>query len=177
MVRVQKTIGATGIIGAVAALAVVSAACGGGSAATSPSPTPQAAAATLAPPPTNGPAPADTENEQTVAVSLTEWKISGAGGSALGPLKAGEVKFNVSNDGTTQHEFVLIKTDSDQSALPLNGVEVNEDAAGVSPGEADDIEAGQSKTATMRLEPGRYVFICNVPGHYQTGMRGELTVQ
>lgn len=26
-------------------------------------------------------------------------------------------------------------------------------------------------------EPGRYVFICSFPGHYQVGMRGELVVE
>jgi uncharacterized cupredoxin-like copper-binding protein len=127
--------------------------------------------------PTPGPAPTESEGEQMVAVSLAEWKITEPGGAAIRSLKAGEINFDVHNDGTTQHEFVLIKTDADPTALPVEDGKVNEETAGASPGEADDIEAGQAKSATMRLEPGKYVFICNVVGHYLSGMRGELIVQ
>lgn len=47
-----------------------------------------------------------------------------------------------------------------------------EETAGESPGEADDIDPRQAKTATMRLSPGKYVF-----GHYVSGMRGQLIVR
>lgn len=32
-------------------------------------------------------------------------------------------------------------------------------------------------TFNAPAEPGRYVFICSFPGHYQVGMRGELIVE
>lgn len=171
----------------VAGMTLLAVACGGSSSSkTSPSPTTAAkttttaqVAPTSAPSPTPGPAGTDAESEQTVTISLTEFKITGQGGAALGPLKAGEVKFDVHNDGKTQHEFVLIKTDADPASLPYDSdaYAVIEDAAGESPGEADDIEAGQSKVATMRVTPGKYVFICNVAAHYASGMRGQLIVQ
>lgn len=114
---------------------------------------------------------------QTVAVSLTEWKIAAAAGAAIGPLKPGEVKFDVHNDGTTLHEFVVIKTDAEPGSFQIEAGKFNEETAGESPGEAADIEPGQAKDATMSLEPGKYVYVCNLPGHYLSGMRGQLIVQ
>jgi uncharacterized cupredoxin-like copper-binding protein len=35
---------------------------------------------------------------------------------------------------------------------------------------------GGSKTLTLTLKPGKYVFYCSVPGHRQAGMEGTLTV-
>jgi uncharacterized cupredoxin-like copper-binding protein len=35
---------------------------------------------------------------------------------------------------------------------------------------------GGSKTLTLSLKPGTYVFYCSVPGHRQAGMEGTLTV-
>jgi uncharacterized cupredoxin-like copper-binding protein len=36
---------------------------------------------------------------------------------------------------------------------------------------------GGSKTLTLTLKPGKYVFYCSVPGHRAAGMEGTLTVQ
>jgi uncharacterized cupredoxin-like copper-binding protein len=36
---------------------------------------------------------------------------------------------------------------------------------------------GGTKTLTLHLGPGTYVFYCSVPGHRQAGMEGKLTVQ
>jgi plastocyanin len=35
---------------------------------------------------------------------------------------------------------------------------------------------GGSKTLTLTLKPGKYVFYCSVPGHRQAGMEGTLNV-
>lgn len=70
-----------------------------------------------------------------------------------------------------------IRANADPTALPVEDGKVNEETAGESPGEVDDIDAGQAKTATMRLTPGKYVFVCNVVGHYLSSTRGELIVQ
>jgi plastocyanin len=35
---------------------------------------------------------------------------------------------------------------------------------------------GGSRTVTLTLKPGKYVFYCSVPGHRQAGMEGTLTV-
>jgi uncharacterized cupredoxin-like copper-binding protein len=36
---------------------------------------------------------------------------------------------------------------------------------------------GATKTLTLNLKPGTYVFYCSVPGHRAAGMEGKLTVQ
>jgi uncharacterized cupredoxin-like copper-binding protein len=36
--------------------------------------------------------------------------------------------------------------------------------------------AGGTRTLTLNLKPGRYVFYCSVPGHRQAGMEGTLNV-
>jgi uncharacterized cupredoxin-like copper-binding protein len=51
---------------------------------------------------------------------------------------------------------------------------VSEDA---SVGEISETDGGAFKSHTFNLKPGHYVFVCNIPGHYANGMRGELTVQ
>jgi uncharacterized cupredoxin-like copper-binding protein len=56
--------------------------------------------------------------------------------------------------------------------------EVNEDAPDLeSMGEVEDIAPGSSKSFTATLEPGKYVAICNVEGHYSAGMHHAFTVQ
>lgn len=38
------------------------------------------------------------------------------------------------------------------------------------------IFTGATKSLTVTLKPGKYVFYCRVPGHRQGGMQGTLTV-
>ena len=39
------------------------------------------------------------------------------------------------------------------------------------------MKAGASKTLTLTLKKGKYVVICNVPGHYEQGMKGDFKVE
>jgi hypothetical protein len=120
MSSTRSRVRAFGVLAAIAAFAAVGAACGGSSSTTTATPAP-AATATKPADPTKGPAPTESEAEQAVAVSLVEWTISGVSGAALGPLDAGEIKFNVHNDGTTQHEFVIIKPMQIPRRCPVGG--------------------------------------------------------
>jgi uncharacterized cupredoxin-like copper-binding protein len=88
-------------------------------------------------------------------------------------VEAGPVTFHVANDGTTEHEMVLIRTDSAPGGLPIKDGEASEKGA---MGEVDGLEAGQSGSVTLNLKPGHYLMICNVPGHYLGGMRTAFTV-
>jgi uncharacterized cupredoxin-like copper-binding protein len=44
-------------------------------------------------------------------------------------------------------------------------------------GETGDLQAGASKTLRLRLKPGHYALICNLPGHYVAGQRTDFTVR
>lgn len=109
----------------------------------------------------------------TVNVTETEFKIEADATSA----PAGQVTYNIKNNGTIAHEFVVIKTDDAASALPVASGEsvVDEDQlTGID--EKEDIEPGTSVTLTVNLEAGHYALICNVEGHYTSGMRLDFTV-
>ena len=161
------------VLAGVGVVAAVSGwACGGGnSSATATKPAPTAATQATAI------SQSENENEQIVPISVSEWKITGPGGAAIASVKAGEIKFNITNDGSNVHEFVVIKSDADPGSFPVVDGTIDEEAAGTSPGEVEDIQPGSSDVGTMRLTPGKYVLICNLPAHYQQGMHAGLTVQ
>jgi len=52
---------------------------------------------------------------------------------------------------------------------------VDEDKAGDN-GEVSELDPGVSGALTVALQPGKYVLICNVPGHYSAGMWTEFEV-
>ena len=87
--------------------------------------------------------------------------------------KAGRLTLKLVNDGKAVHELVLLKTDRPAGSLSVKGGRVSEAA---SVGEVSETPAGATKSSTVTLERGRYVFVCNIPGHYADGMRGTLTV-
>ena len=85
--------------------------------------------------------------------------------------KAGDVTFTVTNYGTIQHEFLVIKTDYPVGQIPVDGEKFNEEANGVANlGETGEFDPGLTKTVTVKLTPGRYQLVCNIPGHYKKGM-------
>lgn len=88
--------------------------------------------------------------------------------------KKGQVTITAPNDGQIVHELVLLKTDADPATLPKKGDEVDEST---SVGELADVEAGATKKATFKLAPGKYAMVCALPGHYENGMYGSLTVK
>jgi uncharacterized cupredoxin-like copper-binding protein len=109
-----------------------------------------------------------------IDVTLTEFEVT----MSSTDVPAGEVTFNVTNDGTITHEFVVFKTDLAEDALPeaSDEPEVNEDDPELtSMGEVEDVEPGQTKSFTATLEAGAYVGICNVETHYDSGMHIHFT--
>jgi len=109
----------------------------------------------------------------TGGVSATEKDFSIELGSSSAP--AGSVTFDISNEGPSAHEFVIIKTDLAPDALPTKDGAVEEDKVdGVD--EQEDIAPSTTATLTTDLEAGSYVIICNVPGHYEAGMHTAFTV-
>ena len=92
-------------------------------------------------------------------------------------VNAGTVTFEVSNapDTGLTHELVVLKTDLDADKLPVKNGQVPESQF-KKMGEVEDMAPGKSKHLTLKLTPGRYVLICNQPGHYSMGMHTSLVV-
>lgn len=119
--------------------------------------------------------PSASTSGTTVDVTLTEFEVQ----LSSTDIPAGEVTFAVTNDGTMVHEFVVFKTDLAEDALPEASAEaaVDEEATELeAEGEVEDVEVGGTKSFTATLEPGDYVGICNIVGHYGSGMRIHFTV-
>jgi uncharacterized cupredoxin-like copper-binding protein len=104
-----------------------------------------------------------------VPVSLKEFTITPTSTQAA----AGKVTFNVRNDGTVTHEFVVLKTDKPAGSL-LKGSRADETG---NVGETGDLAAGSSKSITLNLAAGHYALICNLPGHYKAGQHTDFTVK
>lgn len=117
-----------------------------------------------------------SESAEGARISVTEKDFGIAESTAQ--AASGEVTFAIHNDGPSVHEFVVIKTDLSDGDLPLvaDGSEVDEDKLeGI--GEQEDIQPDTGATLSLNLEPGEYVFICNIAGHYNKGMHSSFTVQ
>jgi uncharacterized cupredoxin-like copper-binding protein len=94
-------------------------------------------------------------------------------------VPAGEVTFVATNKSTDfTHEMILIKVTDPHKQLPYVGGDskVDEDAAGHL-GEVSELDPGKSGTLSMKLDPGTYMLLCNVPGHYMAGMWTAITVK
>lgn len=88
-------------------------------------------------------------------------------------VPSGKVTFVVRNAGTMEHEFVVIKTNKSPTALPMKGQQASE--AG-SKGEIEEFAPGKTRRLTLDLAPGKYVLLCNLPGHYKRGQVVGITV-
>jgi uncharacterized cupredoxin-like copper-binding protein len=109
-------------------------------------------------------------------------------------LPAGTVEISAPNVGKVVHEIVVFETDMNPADFPVSGSKVDEAAlekkgakvhlehtiiSTARPKERDEIaaEPGRTAKATYEFTPGNYVMICNIPGHYQAGMYGTITVK
>ena len=108
--------------------------------------------------------------QPTLSVALTDFAVT----ADPGTVKAGRVVFAIRNRAAMAHELTVIRTDLAPNALPIDGGKAKED---VKVGGVANISAGVSRRLVLDLTPGRYILICNVPGHYQLGMRTQLTVE
>ena len=91
---------------------------------------------------------------------------------------AGEVTFEVTNTSKQMvHEMIVMYLADPTKPLPYIDKEfrVDEDKAG-DKGEVSELDPGKSGTLTVTLEPGKYLLICNVPGHYAAGQWTEFEV-
>jgi uncharacterized cupredoxin-like copper-binding protein len=113
------------------------------------------------------------------------------GGGAMGlsadqaTVPHGTVSFLVTNDGSIDHEMVILPlADSQTVGTRSVGGDAKIDEAG-SLGEAsktdgagagDGIAPGASGWVTVTLAPGHYELVCNLARHYGAGMYTKLNV-
>ena len=108
-----------------------------------------------------------------VDVTLRDFEIDLGATSA----PAGEVTFNVHNEGPSVHEFVVFQTDLAPDELPTDddgNVAEGDDFEPVD--EIEDIAVDAEPSLTVDLEAGSYVVVCNVPGHFSQGMAQAFSV-
>jgi uncharacterized cupredoxin-like copper-binding protein len=103
-------------------------------------------------------------SKSAVKVQLKEFKVLPS------PLKAkrGAVSFLVRNTGKINHEFVVLRTKLAPSKLPVKSGKAVETGR---VGKVRAFKPGASRTLTLTLKAGKYVLLCNLPGHYQAGQR------
>ena len=90
----------------------------------------------------------------------------------LPSMKAGDITFEATNTSRVMvHEMLVIPMADAEKEVPYNKNEmrIDEDAAGAI-GEVSELEPGMSGKLTLRLKPGIYMLVCNIPGHYILGM-------
>ena len=125
------------------------------------------------PPAQEKPAEAPAAAQGTViTVTLRDFEIDVNPGSA----PAGDVTFSVMNNGPSDHQLVVLGDNlPNATGLPLTADRTQVDEAGRGIAASYKIEpfpAGETRELSVPGMPrGRYVLICNIPGHYQMGMR------
>ena len=116
----------------------------------------------------------DDDSSSTTAASSTSTETGGGGGAT--EVGMTEFKFDpsdlevtagdtisLSNDGKIPHNFTIV-----EGSDPTGG--------GAELAASDDISPGDSGDLTVDVEPGKYSFLCTIPGHAEQGMTGSITV-
>lgn len=89
-------------------------------------------------------------------------------------VPAGKVRFVLKNEGTIEHEAIVLKTDTAVDKLVVGAD--NRVSEKDSVGEVSETKAGATKATTIDLEAGNYLIVCNIAKHYEMGMRSALKV-
>lgn len=110
--------------------------------------------------------------EVQLVVELTDYKVV----TNVATIRAGETKIGVRNRGSQPHDLVLLRTDLAPDKLPYDVGRARADEPGLV-ARTKELRAGGTAAVTATLEPGQYVIICNVAGHYGLGMRTSLRVE
>ena len=107
---------------------------------------------------------ASAQAPETVKVTITEWKVE----LSTDTVPAGvPVRFTITNTGNVTHEVVLERAGAVDEPIAFAGHEQ----------EAEDIAPGTTRTVEWTIpEAGKYQLACHVPGHFEAGMKGRITV-
>jgi uncharacterized cupredoxin-like copper-binding protein len=109
---------------------------------------------------------------RTFAVTEHDFHIE-----APAKLASGVYTFDVSNHGVTDHELIVASTPDGSLPLRPDGLTIDEEAIESRKSGALEPAGPGARRLTLHLTAGRYVFFCNMEGHYMAGMHAEVTVQ
>ena len=108
-----------------------------------------------------------------VAVTERDFRIS-----APKQLEAGNVVLRAHNRGPDEHELIVAKIGRLGLPLRSDGLTLSEEALQRSEvGVLEPGSPGSERDLAVKLTPGRYIFFCNMAGHYMGGMHTEVVVQ
>jgi hypothetical protein len=110
---------------------------------------------------------------RVVGVTEKDFKIS-----APKQLAAGDIVLRADNQGPDEHELIVAKIGPLGLPLRSDGLTLNEEALEHSEvGVLEPGAPGSMRDLAVKLAPGRYVFFCNMAGHYMGGMHTNVVVQ
>jgi uncharacterized cupredoxin-like copper-binding protein len=138
---------------------VVLVGCGGGSTQGSASPTIEF----------RTPTPAVAAN----TVTVREWAVQ-----VPAQVKPGTYTYTITNSGQTTHELLVFQSNLAVADYPTTDGDITEDGPGITKiSDGDNLAPGESQQRTVDLtQPGTYLFVCNLPGHFSQGMHTVVTV-
>lgn len=104
------------------------------------------------------------DDANAIEVSADEFKYS----PSEWTVDAGEFSLEFTNEGGTEHEFVILNEEIGSEDAFTEDQVIDETEA----------ESGETVSHTFTLEePGTYQVICAIQGHFNSGMAGTLTVE
>lgn len=113
-------------------------------------------------------------------VNAKLWDKGAAMGIAVDQpsIPAGKVTFNVENNSNAYvHEMLVVKVKDyhDGMTYDAHRVGLAEDSI-KSLGEVSELTPGKTGHVTLNLQPGKYLLLCNQPGHFEEGMFTRLII-
>lgn len=114
-----------------------------------------------------------TDADEVVTGSVSEWAVD----VDRDEVPAGAVTFTITNDGTVEHEFLVVRTDVPDGSIPVEESGFSEeDESLVVVNEIPEFAVGTTESLTLDLDAGAYQLVCNLPGHYESGMHTSFMV-
>jgi hypothetical protein len=107
---------------------------------------------------------------KAVAVSLVEWAVE----SPI-ELISGVITFDVTNDGDFAHHFAIARGESYETLPQLADGSIDEATLGADfLGRTSNMQSGGAETIEFDLEPGNYVFFCNIATSVSHAAQGQV---
>jgi uncharacterized cupredoxin-like copper-binding protein len=107
-----------------------------------------------------------------VSVTLRDFEISLPGTT----VPTGNVTFDVVNQGPSTHELEVFFV---PAGVDPNTIQVSAGVADTSAltavDEVEDVAPSTTAKLSVALNPGTYLLICNLPGHFEQGMHVAVT--